>query len=209
MKISLRDRITRAGSGFRKALPMAVFLLSAGVTASCTGAKSLKTSALDLNLAPPPPRVFPTVIESASVRAPVELAKIETAAGYADVPMRDPVALSLERQSVKKDCSVKDRFDRKYILAYQWGQTGENQLGLDVDGIGFDGGEVEGIKLEYKMRLQPIKNKKEKCRYESGWQGMLGSGYNEFFLREHDTVWMHLEEFEDDLHDAFYVFFSE
>ncbi len=84
-----------------------------------------------------------------------------------------------------KKCRIKDRFDRKAVLAYEWGYK---RIALDVDGINLGGGS-KGIKLEYKMNLQRKKNRAQKCRYKSNWQGLIGSGYHEFFVKENDTIW--------------------
>lgn len=81
------------------------------------------------------------------------------------------------------DCSIRDMFDRKAMLAYEWGNNTRSRLSFDVDGVGLDSLDVEGVKLEYAFRLQPEKPKKMACRYSSQWQGMVGSGYNEMFLR--------------------------
>lgn len=81
------------------------------------------------------------------------------------------------------NCNIQDRFDRNALIAYEWGQNTQNRLGLDVDGIGWGGGEIEQVKLQYTFRLQPERPKKMGCRYTSGWQGMVGSGYNEMFMR--------------------------
>ena len=90
------------------------------------------------------------------------------------------------KQIIKKDgCHIKDRFDRRAVLAYQWGR---NRIGFDVDGIGFDSMDVEEVKMTYRLKLQPHISKRDKCRYQSSWQGMIGSGYNEFYKRENDTV---------------------
>lgn len=106
---------------------------------------------------------------------------------------------SLKTEQSSKKCSVKDRIDRDDLIAYQWGR---NRLGLDVDGINMRSTELEGFKLQYTLRLQPHKTRKEKCRYESGWQGMIGSGYNEMFLRQEDTIWMQLDKIKNDAEDA-------
>lgn len=94
----------------------------------------------------------------------------------------------LNANSSPSSCSTKDRFDRKDLVAYKWGSTGENRLGFDVDGIGLRSANLDQVKLTYSLRLQPEKKKHERCLYQSSWQGMVGSGYNELFVRENDTV---------------------
>ncbi len=82
-----------------------------------------------------------------------------------------------------KNCRLKDRFDRKVLLAYEWDR---NRMTFDMSGIGSSSD--MGMRVEYKLRLQPEKSPKEKCRFNSSWQGLIGSGYNELMLREDDTV---------------------
>ncbi|MBI1301822.1 MAG: hypothetical protein GC137_09230 [Alphaproteobacteria bacterium] len=86
----------------------------------------------------------------------------------------------------EKKCNLKDRFDRDAFLAYEWDRS---RLSMDVDGINTSGDGNMGIKIEYRLRFQKWKNKKERCRYDSQWQGLVGSGYNEMFRREDNTMW--------------------
>lgn len=95
-------------------------------------------------------------------------------------------------------CRIQDRFDRKALLAYEWEHK---RLGLDVDGIGLGGGDDSGIKLEYTINLQRQKNKYQKCRYSSQWQGLIGSGYHEMFIRQENTVWEDLRDMRRDVSD--------
>jgi len=97
------------------------------------------------------------------------------------------VGVSPDTQNISKDvqqsydddkCRIKDRFDGKALLAYEWDRK---RLSMDVEG--------GGMLLAYKMRLQPEKTFKQKCRYGSQWQGIIGSGYNELVLRQKNTVW--------------------
>lgn len=81
-------------------------------------------------------------------------------------------------------CRTKDRFDRAALLAYEWDRS---RLSFDVDGVNMSGDNA-GFLVEYKLRFQPEKTKKQRCRYDSQWQGLLGSGYNELMLREDDRV---------------------
>ena len=90
-----------------------------------------------------------------------------------------------------KLCGFKDRFDRKAILAYEWERS---RLALDVDGLSFGGSDDQAIKIQYTLRLQPEKSKEQRCRFNSPWQGLIGSGYNELFVREQDTVYEELRE---------------
>jgi hypothetical protein len=99
--------------------------------------------------------------------------------------------LSEEKDNTKK-CRFKDRFDRKAVLAYEWGR---NRLALDIDGLSLAGADVQAFKLQYRLRLQPEKTRTEKCRFQSSWQGLIGSGYNELFLRDEDTVFEEFKQF--------------
>ncbi len=83
-------------------------------------------------------------------------------------------------------CRWKDRLDRKAVIAYEWDRS---RFSMDVDGVNMSGNGEYGMRVEYKLRLQPEKRPRELCRYKSSWQGMIGSGYHEFFVREEDTVW--------------------
>lgn len=88
-------------------------------------------------------------------------------------------------------CRMKDRFDRKAVLAYEWGRS---RLALDVDGVNLSGGSEKAFRLEYKIKFQPEKTRKQRCRYSSSWQGLIGSGYNELFLRQENTVWSEVKD---------------
>lgn len=100
---------------------------------------------------------------------------------------------SLEAEKEPADgCKLMHRFDRKAILAYEWGR---NRVSFDADGLNFDGAGDQAFKLEYRLRLQPEKSKRERCRYNSAWQGLIGSGYNEFFIRENDTIYQEFKEY--------------
>lgn len=95
------------------------------------------------------------------------------------------IAASLDTDHTEvNSCRLKDRFDREALIAYEWDRS---RMALDVDGIG-GGSDNSGLRFEYKIRLQPEKNEKQKCRYNAKWQGLLGSGYNEIVLRKQDTV---------------------
>ncbi|MCB1681237.1 MAG: hypothetical protein KDI61_02645 [Alphaproteobacteria bacterium] len=93
-------------------------------------------------------------------------------------------ALAFDREQASKGCSLRDRFDRGEALAYEWDR---NRLGVDLKGVGGSG--MDGVKLQYTLRLQHAKSSQQACRYASPWQGIAGSVYNEFFLRQDDTVW--------------------
>lgn len=90
---------------------------------------------------------------------------------------------ALDGDKIPAGCGLKDRFDRSETIAYQWGQ---NRLGFtyDTDGTDFKGGF-----LRYRLKFQPLQTSKERCQYKSAWQGLVGSSYNELFLRKNNTVW--------------------
>ncbi len=93
------------------------------------------------------------------------------------------------KKGKKINCSIKDRFDRKSILAYEWGR---NKISIDIDGINLKNSGNKAILFEYKLHIHPEKTKKELCRSSSKWQGIIGSSYNELFIRKDDTIWMQL-----------------
>lgn len=95
-----------------------------------------------------------------------------------------------------RGCSIKDRFDRSSTLAYNF-EDGKNRLEFNLDGKGptfSDPGRLEfkGVAVRFVHKFQNIKSPKERCRYESPVQGLVGSVYNEFYLRENDTVFQEL-----------------
>ena len=167
------------------------------------------TSDTSAPLAPQPPEINMTTIEDQHVQPHY----------FADVMSVDPVIsvgiqaddVGFEKRSdvvapdanqvkaiTEDNCRVQDRFDRKAVIAYEWGHE---RLALDVDGVGLDGGDDSGVRLEYKVNLQRKKTSKQKCRYSSKWQGLIGSGYNEMFLRQEDTVWEDLKDMRKDVSD--------
>ncbi len=104
--------------------------------------------------------------------------------------------IAVEDQSSFSRCKLNKRFDRDALLAYEWDRS---RLSIDVDGVNMSGGGERGVYLQYKIRLQPEKDKKHKCRYASQWQGMIGSGYNELVLRKENTVWLELRNVQKDV----------
>lgn len=127
-------------------------------------------------------------------------------------------AVSANAPSYKEDdklsghCKIKDRFDRKDMIAYNF-SDGQSKVGLKLDVDGFslsDVGDfdVQTVAINFRYRFQPIRKKKEKCLYRSSWQGLIGSGYNEFFVREDQTVYDALDEEIDHAHDKFKKLFG-
>ncbi len=110
--------------------------------------------------------------------------KMDAAQGF------DPLEAALP-----KGCSLRDRFDRNAALAWNFKDNQSRlALNMNIDGLGFSGAEIDKVMLKFHYKFQPIKNKKERCRYPSGFQGLVGSGYNEFFLRKNNTVMQELRD---------------
>ncbi len=163
------------------------------------------------SLAPQPPVFDPAAVHAVSPEPPRLMAFTGQAIPFpshiklsdAGMPMQDPVPVregrALATSPNEKKCSIKDRFDRSALIAYQWDQ---NRVGLRVKGINMEDRGISEIKLEYKLKLQPEKTRKEKCRYEASWQGVVGSSYNEMFLRKENTVWGQIDDIGDDVEDA-------
>ncbi len=150
------------------------------------------------SLAPHPPRFNPYAPREAITEMAIEPASGSASGMEQQIASDEDIdeTLALSQETVPEGCNVKDRFDRKAVLAYEWG--GRNRVGFDVDGIGFDSLDVEQVKVQYRLRFQEYKTKKERCRYTSNWQGMIGSGYNELIERENDTVWQELKVIQKD-----------
>ena len=94
-------------------------------------------------------------------------------------------------------CRLQDRFDRREVIAYNFAD-GQSRLGLKLGVDGFslsDAGRfsVTEAKLTFRYRFEPLKKGREKCLYESPWQGLAGSGYNELVQREEHTVYEALD----------------
>ena len=158
--------------------------------------------------APPPPQLFLSGVVSNGQE--YDLADVQGLANIA--PAAGPsvsAATAIDhghRANTKQDisgCSMKERFDRRDLIAYQWG---DNRIGFDVDGIGYDSMEIEEVKLTYRLRLQPIADRKEKCRRGGNWHGMAGTGYAEIVRHDGDAVlkeWRKLRRDMDDYLDYF------
>lgn len=89
-------------------------------------------------------------------------------------------------------CSIKDRFDRTALMAYNFtDRQSRLSFHMDVDGPRLSAParlEVNEVMLRFRYKFHPAENHKEKCLYPSGFQGWGGSTYNEFFVREKDTI---------------------
>ena len=127
---------------------------------------------------------------------------IEPAAGYVQNDSQ-LIRASYKGNTPKKNCRLKDRFDRGELIAYNFAD-GQSRVGLKVSSKGFklkDAGnfEIQKVGLRFRYRFQDIKKKRERCLYESAWQGLMGSGYNELYRRENDTVYQELDQEFDDI----------
>lgn len=79
-----------------------------------------------------------------------------------------------------KNCAALERFDHQALLAYQWGR---NRVGLNFNQVEERFAEADEVKMTYRIKLQKTKGRAENCLSDSAWQGIIGSGYNEFYLR--------------------------
>lgn len=102
-----------------------------------------------------------------------------------------------ESQSKALGCNIGDRFDRKSTLAYNFAdQQTQLALNLSIDGPQLDDPgnfHVNSVYVRYTHKFsKPPQSKREKCRFQSSFQGLVGSAYNEFFVRNTYTVWKEL-----------------
>ncbi len=81
-------------------------------------------------------------------------------------------------------CSIKDRFDRKGVLAYYSADRTKR--------LSFHTGSFDEAMFRYSFKLSKKLDRKDRkkinCLYNSRVQGILGSVYNEFNLREGDNA---------------------
>lgn len=103
-----------------------------------------------------------------------------------------------EDQSKALGCNIGDRFDRGATLAYNFSDNqSQLALNLSIEGPQFDDpGHFQFnsvlVRYTHKFSKPPASSRKEKCRFQSSFQGLLGSAYNEFFVRNTYTVWKEL-----------------
>ncbi len=161
-----------------------------------SGCKTTKNTA---SLAPIPP----SMNKSSYVHSFVE----NTPAIYPEIDMISSGSLVVDKTqavpvssgiiSSLRGCRTKDRFDRKALLAYEWGRA---RMSLDVDGVNLSGGGEKAVMFEYKLKFSSEKTKAQRCRYNSKWQGLIGSGYNELVIRENDTVWIEVKKLKAEIY---------
>lgn len=102
-----------------------------------------------------------------------------------------------EDESKALGCDLQDRFDHGATLAYNFDDHQSRlALHLNLEGPSLSNPsqiQVNSVMLRFTHHFQkPTDNKKEKCRLPSNFQGILGSGYNELFLRNNFTIWKDL-----------------
>lgn len=134
--------------------------------------------------APPPPEIEMSELSFAA--DPDLMIRAQSFSTPTDTALPSEV-LALSSSKMLKKCRIKDKFDRKALLAYEW-DDGE-RLSLDVDGIGMDSTEISKVYLQYKISLQPELKKKDPCKYASSYQGIVGSMYNELVIHEGQNLY--------------------
>ncbi len=157
------------------------------------------------SLAPAPPPFDPYAVEAYDSAVPLSMPMALNETGMPVEGQLPESAAALSAGEKNKGCRVKDRLDRKASLSYQWG---DNRLEFKLRGdVGLSGAEFKGVKFYYRLALQPKKDKKAHCRYDSRWQGVAGSLYNELFLREENTLYDNYDEIKKEIVDEVEKFF--
>jgi hypothetical protein len=117
-----------------------------------------------------------------------------------DNKKKNTIRLGLSRDESKAlGCDLGDRFDRGAALAYNFdNQKSRVSLHLSVDGPSFSDPsnlELNSVLLRFTHKFQkPSKSQIKKCQFPSKVQGLFGSLYNEFFVRDNYTI---LDELKD------------
>lgn len=134
-----------------------------------------------------------------------QLEGIEPASGFAGnvredlMPVQDKLAMDDKKKSGDR-CSIKDRFDRGAVFAYEFGEKDRSRVAFDVGGLNLSNTGIKDARISFTYRLQADKPRKQRCRYASAYQGLIGSGYNELVERQgNDTVWHEAETVRRDL----------
>jgi hypothetical protein len=104
-----------------------------------------------------------------------------------------------ESQSKAMGCNIGDRFDRGAALVYNFK---DNQtrlaLHLNMNGPSFSDPsnlEFKSVMVRFTHKFsKPLERKRDKCRIQSSFQGIIGSAYNELFIRNNYTVWQELRK---------------
>jgi hypothetical protein len=117
---------------------------------------------------------------------------------YAPETAKNEAKLGLSEDAAKSlGCNIKDRFDRGAALAYNFDDRQSRlALHLSMEGPSFSDPtrlQLNSMMVRYTHQFsKPPQSKKEKCRVESNFQGVVGSAYNEFFVRNNYTVWQEI-----------------
>lgn len=111
---------------------------------------------------------------------------------------RAMAALKPQAGLITAGCRLQDRFDRESLIAYEF-MDGQARIGLnlklDSGGIANPGKmEMKSAMIKFRYRFQEGKQGKEKCRYNSPVQGLVGSAFNELHERKDNTVWQALQD---------------
>ncbi len=112
----------------------------------------------------------------------------------------NPAKMGLsEDQSKALGCSIGDRFDRGATLAYNFDDHQSRiALHLSMNGPSFSEPtqvEFNSVMVRFTHKFsKPPESKRDKCRFQSNFQGLIGSAYNEFFIRNNYTVWKEIRQ---------------
>lgn len=110
------------------------------------------------------------------------------------------IKLGLSKNESKAlGCDIGDRFDNGAALAYNFSdQKSQLSLHLSVDGPSFsDPGNLEfnSVLVRFTHKFQkPSKSEANNCLFPSHVQGILGSAFNEVFVRDNYTILDELKE---------------
>lgn len=114
--------------------------------------------------------------------------------------VRERIQLGLtSAQSHALGCSIRDRFDRSAAVAYNFkDEQTRVALHLDIEGPSLSNPsrlELNKVMFRFTHHFQkPAASQKAKCLYPSGFQGLIGSAYNEFVARDNYTIWHELRD---------------
>ena len=110
------------------------------------------------------------------------------------------IRLGLGRsEALALGCGLGDRFDNSAALAYNFDDHQSRlSLHMSVDGPSIGNPtnfEMNSVLVRFTYKFQkPSKTEEARCLYPSRVQGLLGSTYNEFFVRTNYTI---LDELKD------------
>lgn len=139
-------------------------------------------------------RILPALIQPPQLQLTKENSGYrhpEEAGGLPVITRRtDQTAKAVESSG---DCRLKDRFDRDATLAYNFSDHQSRlALHLDLDGPNLGNPtrlEVEEVMLRFTHRFKANRFKTDRprksfCLYDSHFQGIVGSVYNEIYMRD-------------------------